>query len=127
MVPDSVSLVFDDVVVPVSVYAAKHDISVLKSGKGDSAAWATIGFTSEGLAKYNADESNDGTYKELASNLVKFSTDRVNFQPSDVRQLLSVSWDVDDMVQAVAGDDYVVPIGLLKSDITHSAVCYHML
>lgn len=118
MVPDSVSLVFDDVVVPVSVYAAKHDISVLKSGKGDSAAWATIGFTSEGLAKYNADESNDGTYKELASNLVKFSTDRVNFQPSDVRQLLSVSWDVDDMVQAVAGDDYVVPIGLLKSDIT---------
>ena len=118
MVPDSVSLVFDDVVVPVSVYAVRHNISVLKSGKGDSSAWATIGFTSEGLAKYNADESNDGTYKELASKLVKFSTDRVSFEPSDVRKVLSVSWDVDDMVQALAGDDYVVPVGLLGSDVT---------
>ena len=118
MVPDSVSLVFDDVVVPISLYAGQHDISVLKSGKGSSAAWAKVGFTSEGLAKYNADESNDGTYKELASNLVKFSADKVDFGPSDVRKLLSVSWNVDDMVQAVAGDDYVVPIGLLSSDIT---------
>ena len=118
MVPDSVSLVFDDVVVPVSVYAASHEISVLKSGKGDSAAWATVGFSSEGLAKYNADESNDGVYKELASSLVKFNIDRVSFEPSDVRKLLMVRWDVDDMVNAIGGDDYVVPIGLLGSDIT---------
>ena len=118
MVPDSVSLVFDEVVVPVSVYSGAKEISVLKSGKGTSPAWAKVGFSSEGLAKYNADDRNDATYKELASNLVRFSTDKVDFQPSDVRQLLSVSWTVDDMVKAISGDDYVVPVGLLGSDIT---------
>lgn len=118
MVPDSVSLVFDEVVVPVSVYSGAKEISVLKSGKGTSPAWAKVGFSSEGLAKYNADDRNDATYKELASSLVKFSTEKVDFQPSDVRQLLSVSWTVDDMVKAISGDDYVVPVGLLGSDIT---------
>lgn len=118
MVADSISLVYDEMVVPVSVYAGAQDVTVMKSGKGTLPAWATVGFSSEALAAYNADESNDATYKELASNLVRFSTDRVSFQPSDIRQTLSVKWNVDDMVKAIGGDDYVVPVSLLGSDLT---------
>lgn len=118
MVPDSVSLVFEETVVPVSLYAGTQEISVLKSGKGSSAAWAKVGFSSEGLARYNADDRNDGKYKELSSSLVSFSTDKVDFQASDIRKLLSVSWNVSDMVKEVAGDDYVVPVGILGSDLT---------
>ena len=61
MVEDALSLVYDEPVVPVSVYAGSCTISVLKSGKGTTPASATLGVSTEALDAYNAENSTSYT------------------------------------------------------------------
>ena len=82
MVPDSISLVFSEQVVPVSVYAGSAPITVQKSGMGTQGAKVTLGVSSDSLAAYNT--ANSTAYTELASSKYNFSSTALEFGASDV-------------------------------------------
>jgi len=115
MVDDSLSLVYEEPVIEVSAYSGSATITVQKAGKGTTSAYATIGQGSDELKKWN--EESDVQYQEISANLVHFSTARVSFEASDVRQSFEVNWDPAAMVGALTGDTQVIPVSLIRSDI----------
>lgn len=121
MVDDSLSLAYDEPVVSVSAFAGSATVTVLKAGKGTSAAWAEIAQGSAELAAWNADEENDSAYEEIPASLVSLSASRVNFAEKDVRQSIRVSWKPAEMVAALHGDGQVIPIAITGSDIEINA------
>lgn len=117
MVDDTISLAYDDPVIPVSAYAGSYTVTVLKAGKGQSSAWAELEQGSQALAEWNADESHDQTYTEIRRSLVDYSATRVQFGEKDVRAGLTLTWDPKAMVQTLTGDRQVIPVTIVGSDI----------
>ena len=118
MVDDSLSLVYDEPVVEVSVYSASQTVTVLKSGKGSTGAWATLGQGSAELAAWNANPENDTKYEEISSSLVTFSEDRVDFGEKDVRSSIEVTWDPKAVIPKLTTGNEVIPVAIAGSDIT---------
>lgn len=117
MVDDSLSLAYEENIVPVSVYAGSRQVTILKSGKGTIAASATVGTSSEALLAYNNDEANEYTFREIDASLVSFSQNRVSFEPKDVRQTITVSWDPQKLIPELDGESSAIPVSILEADI----------
>lgn len=118
MVDDTISLAFDEQVIPVSAYEGSYTVTVLKAGKGKRSAWAELKQGSEELATWNADGENDATYSEISSSLVSFSQKRVTFSEKDVRATVEVSWDPRQVVPVLTGEDQVIPVAISGSDLS---------
>ncbi|MBO7070603.1 MAG: hypothetical protein J6W09_04850, partial [Bacteroidales bacterium] len=95
MVDDQLSIVYESVVTPVSVYAGSYTVSVLKSGKGQTDAKAVVGTSSASLADYLASGETELKYKEIPGSYFRFSTDEVRFAQSDMIQKFTIDWDVN--------------------------------
>lgn len=114
MVDDTLSLVYDEVVVPVSVYSGSHKVTVLKSGKGTKAATATLAVSTEAMEKYNTAEGTE--YKDLTAHY-SFSSTTVNFQPSDPTRSVTVNWDSAEVYKVLTDGNSVIPVVISeKSD-----------
>ena len=118
MVDDSLSLVYDEPVVEVSVHAAAQTVTVLKAGKGKSGAWAELAQGSAELAAWNASEENDVKYDEINASLVSFSDTRVTFGEKDIRQSVEVRWDPKAVIPKLSTGNEVIPVAIAGSDIT---------
>lgn len=118
MVDDSLSLVYDEPVVEVSVHAAAQTVTVLKAGKGTSGAWATLAQGSAELAAWNEDPENDTKYDEISASLVRFSEERVSFGEKDVRCSFEVTWDPKAVIPKLTTGNEVIPVAITGSDIT---------
>ena len=118
MVDDQLSLVYDEIVTPVSLYAGTHTVSVQKSGKGFDAATVKLGASGAALKAWlDTDEADGAKYKEIPASYYSFSTSDLSFAVEDVRQTLTVSWDPSQLSSLVDGDDYVVPVSILNGSI----------
>lgn len=117
MVDDSLSLVYDEPVVEVSVHAAAQTVTVLKAGKGSSGAWATLAQGSAELAAWNEDPENDTKYDEINASLVSFSESRVSFGEKDVRSSIEVTWDPKAVIPKLTTGNEVIPVAITGSDI----------
>ena len=114
MVDDSLSLVYDEVVVPVSVYAGSQKVTVLKSGKGAKAATATLAVSPEAMEKYNTAEET--AFKALQAHY-SFSGTTVSFQPSEATKSVSLTWDPADVSKVITDGNNVIPVVISeKSD-----------
>lgn len=118
MVDDSISLVYDDPVIPVSVYSGSCTISIQKAGKGKTAAAVTVALGADSLAEWNADEGNDQKYEQIDPGLVSFSSEKVEFSADEVRKTLTVNWDPAKMIAALHAENQVIPVTLNWSDIS---------
>ena len=118
MVDDQLSIVYDEVVTPVSIYAGSHTVSVQKSGKGFDAATVKLGSSSAALTAWlESDEADGANYKEIPSNYYSFSASDLSFAVEDVRQTVNVTWNPSELAAVVDGDDYVVPVSILNGSI----------
>ena len=118
MVDDQLSIIYDEVVTEVSLYGGSHTVSILKSGKGKTAATARIGSSSDALHTYMESEENDGrVFSEIPSSNYSFSRSSVEFEAEDVRQTLTVDWDPRTLGTLVDGDGYVIPVSILDGSI----------
>ena len=118
MVDDQLSIVYDDVVTPVSVYAGSHTLSFQKSGKGQTGAQARIGTSSSALQTWLRSEEGEGLeYMEIPSTYFNLSAESLSFEQKDVRQTASLTWDPSRMAALIDGDDYVVPVSILDGSI----------
>ena len=117
MVPDCVSLVYDEPVIEVSVYAGSKDVAVLKSGKGFKGGYAVLTQSADALTRWNSDESNDIQYKQINSSLISLPNNRVDFAASDVRKLVSLSWTPSQVIPVLTDDSFVVPVWIEQSDV----------
>lgn len=117
MVDDMLSLVYDDVVTPVSIYSGSHTVSVLKSGKGQSSATAIIGTSAAALSAYLASGEADAVYKEISPSYFTFSSDEVSFAKSDMRQPFEIKWDVSQLTKVINDDLSVLPISILGGSL----------
>ena len=117
MVDDQLSIVYEDVVTPVSVYAGSYTVSILKSGKGQSDAKAIVGTSSSALMDYLASGESDLKYKEIPGSYFTFSTDELRFGQSDMIQRFTVTWDVDQLSAYVKDDLAVLPISILGGSL----------
>ena len=108
MVPDSLSLVFSEQVVPVSVYAGSAAVTVQKSGMGTEGAKVTLGVSSDSLAAYNA--ANGTAYTELASSKYNFSSTTLEFGAADVTSGVKVEWTPSTVFSALDGANSVIPV-----------------
>ncbi|MBP5172295.1 MAG: DUF1735 domain-containing protein [Bacteroidales bacterium] len=113
MVPDSISLVFSEQVVPVSVYAGSAPITVQKSGMGTQGAKVTLGVSSDSLAAYNT--ANSTAYTELASSKYNFSSTALEFGASDVTSSVKVQWTPSEVFAALDGANSVIPVVIAEA------------
>ena len=118
MVDDSLSLVYDEPVVEVSVHAAAQTVTVLKSGKGTSGAWAELAQGSAELAAWNASEEHDVKYDEISASLVSFSAGKVSFGEKDIRSSIEVKWNPKDVIPKLTTGNEVIPVAIAGSDIS---------
>lgn len=117
MVDDQLSIVYESVVTPVSVYAGSYTVSVLKSGKGQTDAKAVVGTSSASLADYLASGETELKYKEIPGSYFRFSTDEVRFAQSDMIQKFTIDWDVNALSSYVKDDLCVLPVSILGGDL----------
>ena len=108
MVPDSLSLVYKDQVVPVSVYSGSATVTVQKSGMGAEAAKVTLGVSADSLAAYNT--ANSKSYTELASSKYRFSSTSMSFGAKDVTSSVNLEWNPSEVFPVLDGANSVIPV-----------------
>ena len=117
MVPDTLSLVYDEVVTGVSIYAGECNVAILKSGKGQSKATATIGTSNEALTAFNASEEATAQYKMIPASNFFFSEDVVTFDASDLKKDITMTWNPDLLCKLVNSDTQVLPVSILNGSL----------
>ena len=110
MVEDTLSLVFDEQVVPVSVHAGGFDVTVLKAGKGTLAATAILGVSQESLDAYNAENST--SYSAFPASAYSFESNSVSFKAEDLTAHAMIRWDPATAIAALDGKSSVIPVKL---------------
>ena len=115
MVDDTLSLVFDEQVVPVSVHAGGFDITVLKAGKGTQAATASLGISQEALDAYNTE--NGTSYKLFPASAYSFESNTVSFKAEDITAQTKLEWNPATAVAALDGKSSVIPVKVEESSI----------
>ena len=108
MVPDSLSFVYEEQVVPLSVYSGSTTITVQKSGMGTEAAKLTLGVSADSLAAYNTE--NETSYVELNSSKYRFSATSIEFGAKDITASVSVEWTPEDVIPALDSSLSVIPV-----------------
>ncbi|MBO4606072.1 MAG: DUF1735 domain-containing protein [Bacteroidales bacterium] len=116
MVPDTLSLVYDEAVVPVSVYSGSATVTVQKAGKGVKPATATIGVSAEALAEYNAE--NGTAFTSLSSNLYEFSANEVSIKAEDLTGSIKLEWNPSSVYPALDGSNSVIPVVITESSLS---------
>lgn len=107
MVDDTLTLVYDEQVVPVSVFAGTATVTVIKSGIGRQAATATLEVSADSLDSYNAE---NGTSYTALSAPYSFSSDKVEFGVKDVTSSVSLTWDPKTVYPVLDGANSVIPV-----------------
>ncbi len=116
MVDDTLSLVFDEQVVPVSVHAGGFDVTVLKAGKGTQAATATLSVSQESLDTYNTE--NETSYKPLSASAYSFESNSVSFKAEDMTARARLEWDPSTVISALSGKSSVIPVKLEEGSLS---------
>ena len=113
MVPDALSLVFSEQVVPVSVYAGSATVTVQKSGMGTEAAKVTLGVSADSLAAYNA--ANGSAYTELNSSKYSFSSNTIEMAASAATAGVKIEWTPETVSPALNADLSVIPVTITEA------------
>lgn len=109
MVDDTVSfLATDNQLINVALYNEECDLTVIKSGKGQTGATARLEVSDAALEAYNAANGTD--YKALPANYVTFSPE-IKFSEKDIRKMVKVTWD-DENINSLGEGNYAVAIEL---------------
>ena len=108
MVPDSLSLVYDNLVVPVSVYSGSAKVTVQKSGMGSQEAVVSLGVSADSLASYNA--KNLTAYTVLDASKYNFSASTVSFGAKDATGSITIEWTPASVLPALDGANTVIPV-----------------
>ena len=115
MVEDALSLVYDDQVVPVSVYAGSCTVSVLKSGKGMTPATATLGVSTEALDAFNAENST--SYTAISSSSYSFASPSVSIKAEEMTGKVQIEWDPNALQPALNGSLSVIPVIISEASL----------
>lgn len=115
MVEDSLSLVYDEQVVPVSVYAGSCTVSVLKSGKGSKPAVVTLGVSSEALTAFNAENST--SYTAISSSSYSFESPTVSINKDEMTGQVKIEWDPETLQPALNGGLSVIPVVITEASL----------
>lgn len=115
MVEDALSLVYDEPVVPVSVYAGSCTISVLKSGKGTTPASATLGVSTEALDAYNAENST--SYTPISSSSYSFASSSITIKAEEMTGKVQIEWDPKTLQPALNGGLSVIPVVITDASL----------
>ena len=115
MVEDSLSLVYDEQVVPVSVYAGSCTVSVLKSGKGSSPATVSLGVSSEALSTFNAE--NGTSYTAISSSSYSFESASVSIKAEEMTGKVKIEWDPKTLQPALNGALSVIPVVITEGSL----------
>lgn len=116
MVDDSLSIVFTEQVVPVSVYAGSHKVTVLKAGKGTLAAKVNVDNSIIPLDLYNADEEHDVKYQAVTSPYT-LSANTLSFEAQEVTKSITVDWNPDAVYPELVADNFVIPVRISEGSI----------
>lgn len=109
MVDDTVSfLAVDNQLVNVALYNEECDLTIIKSGKGQSGATVRLAVSDAALSEYNAAHGTD--YKALPANYVTLPS-AIKFSEKDIRKMVKVSWD-DENINSLGEGNYAVAIEL---------------
>ncbi len=115
MVEDSLSLVYDEQVVPVSVYAGSCTVSVLKSGKGTKPASVTLGVSPEALSAFNAENST--SYTAISSSSYSFDSPSVSIKAEELTGQVKIEWDSNTLQPALNGGLSVIPVVITEASL----------
>ena len=115
MVEDSLSLVYDEQVIPVSVYSGSYTVSVLKAGKGTKEATATLGVSAEALNAYNTE--NGTSYTAIAPSSYSFEGTTVQLKADDLTGGLKIEWNPETMYPALNGALSVIPVVITEASL----------
>lgn len=103
----------------VSVFDESYELSVLKSGKGQTSANVTIAVADTALENYNARmTAKDAGYvaaSPLASELYTISENAFSLSKSEIRKVLTVSWDASKVVSAIGQGSKAIPFKLFST------------
>ena len=109
MVDDTISfLATDNQLINVALYNEECDLTVIKSGKGQTGATARLEVSEAALEAYNTANGTD--YKALPANYVTFSP-AIKFSEKDIRKTVKVTWD-DENINSLGEGNYAVAIEL---------------
>ena len=117
MVDDQLSLAYENIVTDVSLYAGSHTISILKSGKGTTAATATIGASESALKTWMEEEESGVAYKTIPESYYSLESNQISFEASDLRSTVALNWDPTRMAGLVDGDEYVIPMSIVDGSL----------
>lgn len=109
MVDDRVSYLKGGLV-DVSVLDEKYELCIIKSGKGLESATVSLALSNEKLAAFN--ETQSSAWTALGENDCSFSAKTAEFNKSDVRKIVNVTWDEKSLSPSLLGGDKVFPISL---------------
>ena len=115
MVDDSISYVNQDKVVDISVFSEKYDLSVVKSGKGESSATVGIAFPDTALTSFNTANGTD--FVPLSTDLFSISSSKLSFDKREVRKIAEITWKADAVVPVLKSGDYAIPCSLSASGV----------
>ncbi|MBO4468911.1 MAG: DUF1735 domain-containing protein [Bacteroidales bacterium] len=115
MVEDSLSLVFDEQVIPVSVYAGAQSITVLKSGMGTKSATVSLGVSSESLTSYNAE--NGTSFSELSASSYNFASETLEINAEALTGSVDIQWDPLKVYPTLDGSNSVIPIVIKEGSL----------
>lgn len=109
MVDDTISfLATDNQLINVALYNEECDLTVIKSGKGQTGATARLEVSEAALEAYNTANGTD--YKALPASYVTFSP-AIKFSEKDIRKTVKVTWD-DENINSLGEGNYAVAIEL---------------
>ena len=96
----------------ITVCSGHYAIGVNKTGRGQSAIYATLILDTEGLEAINAREGT--SYKALPVSLLTYSADDYHFAAGDIDWTSDIRWKVPEVEALMAGSpgDYVIPLRL---------------
>lgn len=113
MVDDSISYASKTTVAEVSVFSEKYDMSVIKSGKGQTATNVSIAYPDTALTSYN--KANGTNYELLPSTLYQASDQSVSFSAKDVRKIVEFTWKASDVIAKLKTGSFAIPCKLISS------------
>ena len=116
MVDDTLSLVFDEQVVPVSVHAGKATVSVLKAGKGSRSADVTLGVSASALSDFNAE--NGTAYSQIGTSEYSFTASSVSFKPEEMTKTVGIEWNPASLISSLDGANSVIPVVIEEGSIS---------
>lgn len=116
---DKIGFSKTDVVNEVSAFAGTFDISIVKSGKGTSAANVTLELCSVADLKAFNDSGVDSlhTYSLVNPSAYQISETKFAFAAGETRKVATVTWDPDKFASIYSGSDAVIAVKIAECDV----------